>query len=1017
MSFVFPTSASQVQAFAGALYGVQVGSATMAQVNADILANGGLTKTLNGYYSATFGGLSTASVGNTVAANLGLTGAALTSGSAYIAAQLNAVAADARGAVISNIVNLFSTLASDATFGAAATAWNTKVAAAVAYTGATNVAIGSAAATSQSFNLTSDVNEIAGGSGTDLIKGIFDVGGGTATTYDAADLIDGGDGVDTLALTLVDSDAAVVNDEEVASPVATGLEILSITNSTRAGETTTLDVANLGGLTTVNLVNAGDNRATIVTGLEAMVDASIAGSGSLTLEYDTEVVAPTNNVQKVSLNGTKEGTNETNIFTADGVETIALTAKSASDIQIGGDAITRINVDGSAAFTVTDRAIATLKTIDASAATGAASINAIGAAVTLVKGGAGNDQIYVHREMSKDVVVDGGAGNDALFITNTNITSTTLGGVTNVETIGLASDADTTVDVSAAKGLNAIVATLTNDDQEVEDAESAIDALNGGGMSAAELLTFVEDTVANSGNNGRDYGRTMNTVAGGGTDRGTGTLDVTNLASSSTVTLSSLGLSAVFEDNPALFDLLGQENVELSVKGASKVDSATDTLNIVVNHNSAYTIKNTALGAVSAGKNLYVIDEIKVDDVETITINSQGTFAGSQIANLAIADASTLTLTGSNALTIGSATTAGLDMSGDASASLDASAMTGRLSVTVSSAEFAQFDGGFVGAAGSADGLTVTTANDFDISTATKGFETITVRVGANHGGSVDFSEFAGATRTTLRLSADSDNSAENVEVSGIASGGTLFLTNTQGAGDDTLTIVGAGSSSSLRLVTNEDLKTSTAWATGELILERLGSLTIDTTRVDGTDSDTEVNQQDTAMGGVTSATLKSLTVLGANADSGDLDLGTVDAALLTSLDLSGFTGAVGFSLVGSTKGVTVKLNAESAADFALSTDGPSLIGSDVVVFDSNIKNDVTISNFKGAVGATISDKADKLDLSALGVSLSDLTFTDVDTDNDQVDDTVEIEIDGIDGIVTLTGVTEADLSATNFIF
>ena len=53
MSFVFPTNASQVQAFAGALFGVQVGSATMAQVNADILANGGLTATLNGYYSAT----------------------------------------------------------------------------------------------------------------------------------------------------------------------------------------------------------------------------------------------------------------------------------------------------------------------------------------------------------------------------------------------------------------------------------------------------------------------------------------------------------------------------------------------------------------------------------------------------------------------------------------------------------------------------------------------------------------------------------------------------------------------------------------------------------------------------------------------------------------------------------------------------------------------------------------------------------------------------------------------------
>ena len=98
MSFVFPTNASQVQAFAGALYGVQVGTATMAQVNNDILANGGLAATLNSYYAATFGSVATATVANTVAANLGLTGAALTSGSAYIAAQLNAAAAGARGA-------------------------------------------------------------------------------------------------------------------------------------------------------------------------------------------------------------------------------------------------------------------------------------------------------------------------------------------------------------------------------------------------------------------------------------------------------------------------------------------------------------------------------------------------------------------------------------------------------------------------------------------------------------------------------------------------------------------------------------------------------------------------------------------------------------------------------------------------------------------------------------------------------------------------------------------------------
>ena len=70
---LFPTNAAQVQAFAGALYGVQVGSATMAQVTADITAAGGLNNALNAYYTASFGSAKVADVGDTVAANIGLT--------------------------------------------------------------------------------------------------------------------------------------------------------------------------------------------------------------------------------------------------------------------------------------------------------------------------------------------------------------------------------------------------------------------------------------------------------------------------------------------------------------------------------------------------------------------------------------------------------------------------------------------------------------------------------------------------------------------------------------------------------------------------------------------------------------------------------------------------------------------------------------------------------------------------------------------------------------------------------
>jgi len=154
----FPTNANLVQAFAGAMYGLQIGSVTMAQVNNDIVSSGGLNKALNGYYSASFGSMTTAKVAATVAANLGLTGAALSEGTNYVTARLNAVAANARGEVIADILNLFAGMASDATFGAAATAWNTKVNAAAVYTAAADVAIGTVVSSAKVFALTTNTD-------------------------------------------------------------------------------------------------------------------------------------------------------------------------------------------------------------------------------------------------------------------------------------------------------------------------------------------------------------------------------------------------------------------------------------------------------------------------------------------------------------------------------------------------------------------------------------------------------------------------------------------------------------------------------------------------------------------------------------------------------------------------------------------------------------------------------------------------------------------------------------------
>ena len=155
MSFI-PTSTARVQAFAGALYGVQAGSTTMAAVNRDI-ANNGEAATFNTYFTLSFGGLSSTQVAERLVTNLGITEAGFVAVN-YVVGQLNGTPKAAWGAKVSEILSLFSALSADATFGAAATAWNQKVEAAVAYTGAADVAVGTVVST---FTLTAGVDATA----------------------------------------------------------------------------------------------------------------------------------------------------------------------------------------------------------------------------------------------------------------------------------------------------------------------------------------------------------------------------------------------------------------------------------------------------------------------------------------------------------------------------------------------------------------------------------------------------------------------------------------------------------------------------------------------------------------------------------------------------------------------------------------------------------------------------------------------------------------------------------------
>jgi len=379
MSFVFPTNVTQVQAFAGALFGVQCGTDTIAQVNTDILANGGLAKTLNGYYSATQS--STAATAATVATNLGLTGTALAEGTAYITSQLNAVAGDARGAVISNIANMFGKYTTDSIFGAAATAWNTKVAAAVAYTGATNVAIGTvnpaATVTGSIFALSAGVDSGAafiGKDGNDTFTGNTSAGALTLTSLDE---IDGGGGTDSLTISVtggaVDLTAAVgakINSIEnvVVSAVGavtinstgytgtTALATSSVGNSTLTAATTTDIVAAVGSPTGAGaaVVNGGKNVTLTIndTATTGAASGNTVVVGGTTKNVGTVTISQTETVSDAADAGIATGSITVTGGTVVKVTSLAATgaASNAADVVTTGT----VTVNGNGTVTSVD---------------------------------------------------------------------------------------------------------------------------------------------------------------------------------------------------------------------------------------------------------------------------------------------------------------------------------------------------------------------------------------------------------------------------------------------------------------------------------------------------------------------------------------------------------------------------------------------------------------------------------------------------------------------------------------
>lgn len=550
------TQSSKVTA-SGTAKGIGLGDVTVNDVNATSATKAGTIT------SVTLTNAGTVSIGNNSLANLSLTGTvgavtvtanatAITDGIAATSLALNL----GKGTTTSITANQYKTINANVTGAAtvttltdtAATALNVSGSAALTIGTATLAALTSATVTG-SAGLTADLSAIttlakvdttgttgtssitvdatkgvtvAGGAGADTITlaGALKSGtsitlgagndrllGTTAVTTSTTSVVDGGDGTDTVASTLINAgNGSMFKNFEVLGLGSNTLDAALLTGST----VTSLELTTGGGTGTFSNVTAAQSLKVTgtaaagtttlsFTGVSGSADAyaiSFAGVGS------SDETAPTAvNARTVSIAGIETVTIDSGSASGFTANTIVLTDAAARTLTVTGAQ----DIDVSFATAFGTAGTNGLSKIDASAVTGDVTLNTTNAGIATagltVSTGSGDDSVTlasaatVSTGAGDDIIVLGGAstvdagtGDDQITTSAAGSTITLGGGddkVTVAATVAASTTAPTITTITDAFGAgdslvfaNQGTEAFTSAKADVSAATTLVDALN-----------------------------------------------------------------------------------------------------------------------------------------------------------------------------------------------------------------------------------------------------------------------------------------------------------------------------------------------------------------------------------------------------------------------------------------------------------------------------------------------------------------------------------------------------------
>lgn len=564
------------------------------------------------------------------------------------AAYLNSVGVESRGVVVVQLASIVAGLTSDATFGKAAT--NLVNAANTAYAYSSDAAnttdkvvdVATVPPLVTYFTLTTGTDTLKGSALADIFTGLVSALS-TAGTLQATDKIDGGDGADTLTVSL-DTDfntglttGSVKNVETIslknATSVARTFNTAGITGAT-SYEVDANDVGftlnNLAATTSIKLSNMDKAVAAFTTTFAAAAAETTGTADSMALHL--------NGVGVADNAATSADEQKIVTVTLTGAETAAVTSTGTNVVDFAGTLKTiTVAGDGSTKITAVP---STLTSFDASAATGkmVADLTGAGASkLTAIKTGAGDDSVTLDAAdaASNAITISGGAGADTLTLNSGARTVQYV--MSDVETLAL----------NAVTGAMTISALKTTGLTTISSVAATANGITVVGLGANDLTVAAKGATVNAGAISADQA-------------GAATVNYTALAAS---------IAAKTADAPLADYTFANAAGALTVNVGSYVDAngsditANKATSLVVNVESGKDSASTPAELTDFG------GTVTVDKATSVTVNAAGkidtaTIAAAEATAATISNGSTdgnLTLTGAKfksfSLTSGSAFT------------------------------------------------------------------------------------------------------------------------------------------------------------------------------------------------------------------------------------------------------------------------------------------------------------------------------------------------------------------------